>query len=367
MVCALMSAGGASVVAVSSASGPAQSPLAAKPVIGKPITVPARALSGKRFTLAFKVTRSDTGAALLRGRIFCDPTVGGKVIAHAESFRTGKARLSFVVPASAAGKLLRVKLTIVSAGRSATRAATFTVLRGTPLPSLSVGDASVVEGNTGATTLSFPATLSVADAQAVTVRYSTGDGTAAAPADYVARSGKLTFGPGDTTKIITVLVAGDRAVEQTETLRLMLSSPTNAKLANSAATGTITDDDVRSGHYAGTTSQGLPVSFDIPAGVTIVENLYIGIDWTCVDTPVKPWWKASSYPGYFATIEADLGFSYTSKSANPDGSTELVLTGRLTPPGTATGRLRIDLVSNRNAWGIPNLRCSTGDVSWTAS
>ena len=43
------------------ARGTGRSPLVAKPVIGQPITVPAHPLAGKRFTVSFKVTRSDTG------------------------------------------------------------------------------------------------------------------------------------------------------------------------------------------------------------------------------------------------------------------------------------------------------------------
>src|SRR5512144_2636279 len=58
----------------------------AKPVIGKPKAVPAQPVAGKPFTVSFRVTRSDTGKPLTRGTMICDPSVAGKVIAHAESF-----------------------------------------------------------------------------------------------------------------------------------------------------------------------------------------------------------------------------------------------------------------------------------------
>jgi hypothetical protein len=95
-------------VAVPTASGTRQATV--KPVIGKPVITPARAEAGKKLTVVFKVTRSDTGKALTVGRMICDPSVGGKVIPHTESFRGGFARLSLVVPAAAQGKLLTVKL-----------------------------------------------------------------------------------------------------------------------------------------------------------------------------------------------------------------------------------------------------------------
>jgi hypothetical protein len=59
--------------------------------------------------------------------MICDPSVAGLVIGHVESFRGGTARLSLVVPADAARKSLRVKLTITAGGKSVTKVANFRV------------------------------------------------------------------------------------------------------------------------------------------------------------------------------------------------------------------------------------------------
>jgi hypothetical protein len=75
----------------------------------------------------FPVTRSDTGQPLTTGTMVGTPFVAGKAIAHSSSFRAGKARVSFVIPASAKGKLLTVKVTIKTGTRSATRVATLRV------------------------------------------------------------------------------------------------------------------------------------------------------------------------------------------------------------------------------------------------
>lgn len=112
------------------------------------------------------------------------------------------------------------------------------------LPSLSVGDASIVEGSTGTSQLAFTVTLSQAATGPVTVQYSTANGTATAGSDYGERSGTLTFAAGETTKTILVPVTGDSAVEASETLALNLSSPSGATVADGAAVGTITNDDV---------------------------------------------------------------------------------------------------------------------------
>ena len=110
-------------------------------------------------------------------------------------------------------------------------------------PSLSIGDASVAEGNSGTTTLSFNVTMSAASASTVTVNYSTADATAVAPGDYGALTGNLTFSPGQTSRSIAVSVVGDAAVEPTETFRVNLSAPAGATIADGQGVGTIANDD----------------------------------------------------------------------------------------------------------------------------
>ena len=98
-----------------------------KPLIGTPTLSPAKPAAGKRLTIVFPVTRSDTGAPLVNGTMICDLSVAGKVIPHGDQFKNGTARLTFVVPKTAKGKLLKVKLTIKARGRSAAKVATFPV------------------------------------------------------------------------------------------------------------------------------------------------------------------------------------------------------------------------------------------------
>ena len=112
------------------------------------------------------------------------------------------------------------------------------------LPTVSVANATVAEGNSGTTTLPFTVTLSKASTSAVTVGYATANGTATAGSDYTAASGTLTFAPGVTSQKINVGVTGDAAVESDETFTVTLTAPSGATLATAAATGTITNDDV---------------------------------------------------------------------------------------------------------------------------
>jgi len=63
--------------------------------------------------------------------------------------------------------------------------------------------------------------------------------------DYIAKTGTLTFAPGETSKTITILVNGDRLAEPNETFVVNLSNPTNATIADGQGVGTITDDEPR--------------------------------------------------------------------------------------------------------------------------
>lgn len=119
-----------------------------------------------------------------------------------------------------------------------------TIVNDDPLPSLSINDVTVVEGNSGTTNAVFTVTLSAASGQTVTVNYATADGTATQPADYTSTSGTLTFTPGQTTRTITVPVVGEAVPEANETYFVNLSGATNATIADNQGVGTITNDDV---------------------------------------------------------------------------------------------------------------------------
>jgi probable HAF family extracellular repeat protein len=114
---------------------------------------------------------------------------------------------------------------------------------GTPV--LTIGDTSVVEGNSGTTTAAFTVTLSSASSQPVTVSYDTANATAIAGADYHSASGTVTFEPGQTTQTISVLVNGDRTGEATETFLVNLSQASAAMIGNGQGIGTIVDDEPR--------------------------------------------------------------------------------------------------------------------------
>lgn len=119
-----------------------------------------------------------------------------------------------------------------------------TIINDDPLPSLSVADVRMAEGDAGARAMTFTVSLSAASSQTVTVGYATANGTATVlNGDYVATSGTLTFPPGAVSRTVTVSITGDTRFEPDETFTLSLANPTNATLGDSTATGTIANDD----------------------------------------------------------------------------------------------------------------------------
>ncbi len=110
-------------------------------------------------------------------------------------------------------------------------------------PSLSLNDVIQAEGSGGMTNFTFTVTLSKVSGQVVTVSYQTANGSAVKPGDYIGKAGTLTFAPGETTKTITVTVAGDAVHENDETFTVDLSNPVNATLLDGQGQGTILDDD----------------------------------------------------------------------------------------------------------------------------
>ncbi len=113
-----------------------------------------------------------------------------------------------------------------------------------PAVEIAITGASVKEGDSGTTPLAFTVSLSAAASTEVTVAYATADGSARAGSDYLARSGLLSFAPGETVKTITIDVLGDTLVEPDETFSVFLTNASaNARITAGSATGTILNDD----------------------------------------------------------------------------------------------------------------------------
>jgi hypothetical protein len=114
------------------------------------------------------------------------------------------------------------------------------------LPTMSIGDVTQAEGNSGTTQFMFPVTLSQSSTSTITVTVNTQNGTATvADGDYSAITNQtVTFAPGDTQEMVTVSVTGDQKFEPNEGFSVVLSNVSAGATINDAeGVGTINNDD----------------------------------------------------------------------------------------------------------------------------
>ena len=105
------------------------------------------------------------------------------------------------------------------------------------LPTVSIGDVAVKEGNSGITIANVPVTLSHTYPAPVTVHYATAMGGATkvnarakSGSDFIATAGNLTIPANTLSAVIPISVLGGTTLEQNEFFLVNLSLPTNAVL-----------------------------------------------------------------------------------------------------------------------------------------
>lgn len=177
-----------------------------------------------------------------------------------------------------------------------------------PMPSLSVNDVTVTEGNAGTVTATF--TVTQDNRGKSSVHYSTASGTATSPADFLARSGKLKFAGGHRTTKVAITVVGDTLDESNETLFFRLSSPVGATLGDGEGKGTITDNDappsvssvatldVPEGNSGDTQFASVDVTLSAPSGRTV------SVDYTTIDGSAA---EGSDYEFAIGTLDFPPG------------------------------------------------------------
>ncbi|WP_426560729.1 Calx-beta domain-containing protein [Angustibacter sp. McL0619] len=122
-------------------------------------------------------------------------------------------------------------------------------------PTVAIGDARVVEGNSSVNAV-FPVTLNGPADYDVNVNFATTSGTAKGGSDYVTRTGTVTIPKGKTTGAISVKVVGDKVREANETFAVSLSGASYGSIADAKATGTIVNDDRTVGIKVAATGSG---------------------------------------------------------------------------------------------------------------
>lgn len=142
-------------------------------------------------------------------------------------------------------------------------------------PIVTVGAASITEGDAGTVTMKFPVTLSNASSLPVSFDWQTSPGTASAGTDYVTANGTVTVVAKTLDDTISVTVNGDVCDEAAETIVLQLSNAVNGTLAATTATGTIENDDDTAAPVVAVTSPN--------GGETLTTGTSATLTWTATD------------------------------------------------------------------------------------
>ncbi len=119
-----------------------------------------------------------------------------------------------------------------------------TILNDDPLPTLSIDDVTITEGDSGTKTATF--TLTQSAPLNLTYQYdvSVAPVTATQLSDYVYSTSRLTFAAGETVKTFTVTILGDTFTEGDETFNVNVTKPQGgANIIKGTGIGTIVNDD----------------------------------------------------------------------------------------------------------------------------
>ncbi|MBL8166068.1 MAG: SH3 domain-containing protein [Anaerolineae bacterium] len=112
------------------------------------------------------------------------------------------------------------------------------------VPTFTINDVTVTEGNAGTVNAVFTVTRAGDLAGTNAVDFATANVSATAGVDYIANAGTLIFGPTVAAQTVTVVVNGDVLFEGDETFNVNLNNPTNgAAITDNQGVGTITNDD----------------------------------------------------------------------------------------------------------------------------
>ena len=185
---------------------------------------------------------------------FIAPTTAGSVGALDGNATANRTTVTSVIAGLAIppGTTFRVRWTDLNASGAddGLAADDFTLIpHGGGAPTVSISDASVVEGTGGTTTASFNVTVSTDAHAGVAFDVATADGTGptaatVADGDYVARAvTSVSIPAGQTSYAFAVTVNGDTIVEPDETFLAQLSNVSGALVADGEAVRRIVNDD----------------------------------------------------------------------------------------------------------------------------
>ena len=214
--------------------------------------------------LQFTVTRSGqsaTTATIVVNTLGGSATAGEDYTALLQTLTFGAGETSKAVSVSIlddsvaeSSETIALVLSAQSSGTIGTARATSTITD----DDLSIW--SVVANTSGAYEASGPQLFTVSRANqsstTETIVISSTGGTASAGSDFTAVNQTLTFGAGETSKVVSVSVTDDSVGESSETVGLTLSGQSRGNIGTALALATVVDDDISAWSVVANTASG---------------------------------------------------------------------------------------------------------------
>lgn len=254
----------------------------------------------------------------------------------------------------------------------------FTILDNDPLPTLSITDISVPEGNAGSVSGQFDVTLSAPTSQSVTVAYATQNGSAVFPDDYASASGTLTFAPGQTTLPVIISIFGDAAYEGNENFTIRLSDAANATISIGTGIATILDDDTPPQiQFATSSASGLEsvANITIPLTLSTPPSQAATLNYTVSGSAISGTdhsLSSGSIPISSGALSAAITFTVTD-DATVEGNETVVITlstlsgGVIGSIDSLTYTILDDDSIIQGGVTIDQIGATTARVSWTTT
>lgn len=192
-------------------------------------------------------------------------------------------------------------------------------------------------------------------AGAVSVRFTTANGTATQPADYAAVSQRVTFGDGETSKTVTVPIVSGIGSEAAETFTVALSQPAGDAKLGAPATATVTIgedgidtliDSAPSGFLTDLRFRFILFHADPTTGATFTCWLDDGLPAPCTD-PFDP---GANVP--------EGAHTFSVRAAPASGPAD---------PTPATGSFFVDTVRPETAVSVAGTRTAAGNFAGAAT
>ncbi|SFT59959.1 putative Ig domain-containing protein [Mesorhizobium sp. YR577] len=254
-------------------------------------------------------------------------------------------QITATTPAHAEGP---VDVVVLTPGGDDTATGAFTY-NAPVLPSLSISDVTVSEGNAGQTWAVFTVSIDQATSTAVTMDIASADGTAIAGDDYLTSAvSSVGIVPGVTSRQFDVRILGDILDEPDETFFVNVTNVVGATVVKGQGVGTIVNDDVA----APTIASVAPTSGTTEGGTSVVIT---GTDLTGATAVTFGGTAAASF-----TVDSATQITATTP-AHAEGAADVVVT---TPSGSATeaGAFTYQVPTSNDA-SLSSLSVSAGTLN----